>query len=158
MAIIAILAAILIPVLGAARARAKLSACEANLYQHGRAVEMPESGVDTTHCPYPYGDDDGAYVDVEANYKGNDANYAPDAGTVRTYCIEHLARNGDGTIQVPLDGKFTVLRFGGGTDIVSAKAVQRWKKINGKWVQIDETGVVPVYPEIWHFPRDDFPP
>ena len=156
--IIAILVAILFPVFSAVKNRAHLTACEANLYQHGRAAEMPESGVDTLHCPYPQGEDDGAYIDVADNYKGNDANYQPDGGTVRTYCVEHLVKNSDGMFEVPLKGKFPVLKFAGATILIDASGVTRWKLVNRKWVQITETGVVPVYPEIWHFPGDDFPP
>ena len=157
LAIIAILVAILFPVISAARVRAHLTACVATLYQHGRAAEMPDDGVDTTHCPYPQGDDDGAYIEVGQNYQSHDPNYAPDGGTVRTFCVEHLQKNSDGTFLVPLTGKFPVLRFAGGTGIIDAKGVTRWKRMsNGSWTQIPETGIVPVWPEIWHFPATTF--
>jgi prepilin-type N-terminal cleavage/methylation domain-containing protein len=157
--IIAILVAILLPVLSAARARAKLTACQANLYQLGRPATMAEGDkqTDATHCPYPQGDDDGSYIDVSSNYENNDPNYAPDGGTVRTYCVEHLEKGTDTLFSVPLHGKFTVLRFAAGVGIVDASAVTRWQKQGGKWVQIAETGTVPQFPQIWHFPRDDFP-
>jgi len=156
--IIVILVAILFPVFSAARARAKLTACESNLYQHARAAEMPESGVDTMHCPYPQGDDDGTYIDVSDNYKSNDPNYGADGGTVSAYCVEHLKRGSETHFKIPLEGKFPVLRIAGGVSLVDAKGVTRWRKVNKQWVQIDETGEVPVFPEIWHFPKDDFPP
>lgn len=157
LAIIAVLAAIIFPVYASMRARAKLTACESNLYQWGR-VEDNTSASDFLHCPYPQGDDDGAYIDVSGNYKGNDPNYEPDAGTVATYCVEHLAKGNDTTFEVPLRGKFPVRKFGNGTALIDAKAVTRWKKVGKEWTQIDETGTVPIYPEIWHFPGDDFPP
>jgi len=159
MGIIAILVAILLPVLSAARARAKLTACQANLYQLGRPAGMQESdqNTDNMHCPYPQGDDDGAYVDVSQNYKSNDPNYEPDGGTVRTFCVEHLQKGTDSRFAVPLEGKFPVLRFAGGVSLVDAKGVTRWRKQSGKWIQVQETGEVPVFPEIWHFPNDDFP-
>jgi prepilin-type N-terminal cleavage/methylation domain-containing protein len=158
MVIVAILAAILLPVLSAVRTKAKITSCEANLYQLGRGNEMPDDAhTDVSHCPYPQGDDDGSYIDVSAMYKSNDPNYAPDGGTVRTYCVEHLAKGTDTRFEVPLRGKFTVLKFAGGTSVIDAKAVARWKKIGSAWKQIPETGEIPVYPEIWHFTNDDFP-
>jgi prepilin-type N-terminal cleavage/methylation domain-containing protein len=157
--IIAILTAILIPVLSAAKARAKLTSCQARLYQYSRAGEI-EGGSqgDVSHCPDPQGDDDGAYIDVSSNYTKHDPNYEPDAGTVKAFCIEHIKRGATTPFGVPLSGKFPVLNFGHGTRLVDAKGVTRWQKQGKKWVQIDETGDLPVYPTIWHFPGDDFPP
>jgi hypothetical protein len=76
---------------------------------------------------------------------------------VRTFCVEHLKKGSDTRFQIPLEGKFVVARFAGGSSIIDAKGIERWKKVSGKWIKIDETGEIPVYPEIWHFPRDDFP-
>jgi len=154
--IIVILVAISFPIYSAAKVRAHETACESNLYQIGRQEEG-ESNGDVTHCPYPQGDDDGEYIDVSDNYKSRDPNYAPDAGTVVTFCVEHLAKGKDTPFEVPLRGKFTVRRYGNGVGLIDAKGVTRWQKIGQEWKQIDETGDVPVYPQIWHFPGDDFP-
>jgi prepilin-type N-terminal cleavage/methylation domain-containing protein len=157
MTIIAILAAILIPVLSAARAKAKLTACTANLYQFHRTGEMDGDGQQSVdQCPYP-SDDSGFYIDVRDNYRSRDPNQVPDGGTVITYCIQHLSRGNSSTLEVPLKGKFSVARFAGGSGIVDAKGVERWRKTTSGWSKITETGEVPVWPEIWHFPRDDFP-
>jgi prepilin-type N-terminal cleavage/methylation domain-containing protein len=157
MAIIAVLAAIAFPVYSSMRNRAHLTACEANLYQMGRVPEGDSASNRVSSCPYPQGDDDGSYIDVSGNYKNNDPNYTPDAGTVQMFCVEHLAKGTDTHFEVPLRGKFPVLKFGAAATIVDAKGVTRWKKIGKEWTQIDETGDIPVYPEIWHFPGDDFP-
>jgi prepilin-type N-terminal cleavage/methylation domain-containing protein len=159
MAIIAILVAILVPVIFAARNRGKISACQSNLYQYGRADEMEGDGrQDVSHCPYPQGDDNGAYIDVTGNYRPNDPNYAPDGGTVKVFCVEHLARGTSTPFEVPLRGKFAVLKFAGGVGIIDARGVTRWQKQGKNWVEIAETGDIPQYPQIWHFAREDFPP
>lgn len=155
LAIIAVLLAILFPALGAARQRAKLTACEANLYETARQTGR---STDIDHCPYPQGDDDGAYIDVAGNFRQGTNEVQPDGGTVIRFCVEHLKRGTSSTFEVPLQGQFPVLRYAGGVKLVDAKGVTRWQKQGGKWVQIPETGEVPTYPTIWHFPGDDFPP
>jgi prepilin-type N-terminal cleavage/methylation domain-containing protein len=156
MAIVAILAAILVPVLGASRARAKLTACQASLYQHSRAEEMPDWHVDTSHCPYPQAGDDGRYIEVGWNYN---PEKPPDGRTVRTYCVEHLKRGESTRFAVPLQGNIPVLTFDHSAPIVDAKSVTRWRRVGGgNWIQIPETGELPVWPQIWHFAHDDFPP
>lgn len=157
--IILVLVAILFPVLSAARAKAKLTACESTLYQYGRGNEIEgNSNEDVTHCPYPQDGDDGAYIDVLSNYTKPGQDPQIDGGTVVVYCVEHLKRGDTTRFAVPLEGKIPVLRYAKAVGLVDAKAVTRWQKQNGKWVQVSETGDVPVYPTIWHFPGDDFPP
>lgn len=160
LAIISILLAILFPVFAAARNRAKMTACQANLYQYSRGGQIDNTNAqqDVSRCPYPQGDDSGDYINVSSLYETRDPSYQPDAGTVMAYCVEHLKKGSDGNFKVPLEGKFPVVRFGHGTSLVDAKAVTRWRMQGSNWVQIPETGQVPGYPEIWHFPRDDFPP
>ena len=160
-AIILVLLAILFPVLGAARQRAKLSACESTLYQYGRGGEMTDSNAqqDVSRCPYPQGDDDGAYIDVRGNYiPPGSTDPSIDGSTVVAYCVEHLKRGTTSTFAVPLEGKFPVLRYANAVGSVDAKGVTRWQKEGGKWVQVPETGEVPGPGTIWHFPGDDFPP
>ena len=157
LAIIAVLAAIIFPVYSAVRAKAKLTACQANLYQYHRSGEMDNDGRQSVdHCPYP-ADEVGAYVDVSENYRARDPNQVPDGGTVIVYCVQHLARGNTSTFEVPLKGKFPVGRFAGGSSVVDAKGVKRMRKQGTSFVEIPETGEVPVWPEFWHFPRDDFP-
>lgn len=158
--IILVLVAILFPVLNAARQRAKLTSCEANLYQYSRGGEMSDTSAqqDVSHCPYPQGDDDGAYVDVSGNFKQNGDDVQPDGSTVVAYCVEHLKRGSATAFAIPLEGKFPVARYAHAVGLVDAKGVTRWQKQGSKWVQVAETGEVPVYPTIWHFPGDDFPP
>ncbi len=159
--IILVLLAILFPVLGAARQRAKLTACESNLYQYARGGEIPESGAqqDVSHCPYPQGDDDGRYIDVKDMYiRPGSSDPSIDGSTVVAYCVEHLKRGATSTFAVPLEGKFPVLRFASAVGLVDAKGVTRWQKQGGKWVQVPETGEVPSVDTVWHFPGDDFPP
>lgn len=150
MAIIVITMAIMFPSYLSAKEAAKVSACMANLYQ-GPRTENGRTG-DITHCPYPQGDDDGAYQSV-----GPYDSTGTDAGTVVSYCVEHLKKGTTSRFEVPLSGKFPVLKHGGGVTTIPASAVTRWEKRAGKWVQVPETGELPIYPTIWHFPDSDFP-
>ncbi len=154
LAIIAVLAALIFPSLLASKERAKLTACMANLYQYGRVPEDASASRDTRHCPYPVGDDDGAYVDVGGLYDATNT----DGGTVFVYCVEHLERGKDTRYAVPLKGHFIVLKRAGGTSIIDASGVKRYQKQGNKWVEIAETGELPQAPNtIWYFPRNDFP-
>lgn len=165
--IIAILAAILFPVLASARARAKQTACESRLYQLGHGIELfeqeheryPQSASDVdeiakgdvSHCPYPSMDTTD-YVYVLPNTR------SPEGSSVVAYCVQHLKRGDTTMFKVPLEGKIPVLRFPSSASVVDAKGVERWTRGSSGWVKVDETGDVPTYPTIWKFPGDSLPP
>lgn len=149
LAIILVLAAILLPVYTASKARAKVTACVSNLRQLGMREQIEDSDVRVT-CPYPV--NGRGYVETPDMQKET-------AGAVWAFCTQHLAYGPNGDIRVPLEGKFVALYGPASTRIVDASQVKRYVRSGSTWSEVEETGAIPEGSyERWRFPGETWPP
>jgi prepilin-type N-terminal cleavage/methylation domain-containing protein len=179
--ILAVLAALLFPVLSKARGSAQITTCSSNLHQIGLAVQMydsdwgglPPNFTDITkgrrydelnsytrnseiyHCPSTFNKlllRDYAYRMYSLREAGPERVLRPAPDTVILYCFNHVDRAAS-----PKTGTYVALRWNGSVQRIPAGKVVTWSYNGGKW---HPPGPVPPGDtSLWDvFPNEPWPP